>query len=207
MASKQPFKPLPQQAPPSWLADEDEKDDVKVKKAPNSVGSLAGAGPQQVEREEDQKTNAKMVWYGLKIITLFFCVLIFSTAIIRLETVTFSESPQVFVCSYMIFFSTLLFTFEAMQSQPIVWLDHMLRRNFGFLYQPLGKALFDIFLAFLCLGLTSDMALAVGIAFALFGGCQIALYLKNPSLFTYDVTDSGAQPLPAAASSVGTASV
>lgn len=184
-SSSQPFKPLPQQVPPSWLAEEE--DDVKVKKAPNSVGSVAGGATAASEREEDQKANAKMVWYGLKVMTLFFCVLIFSTAIIRLETVTFSESPQVFVCSYMIFFSTLLFTFEAMQSQPIEWLDHMLRRNFGFLYQPLGKALFDIFLAFLCLGLSSDLALAVGIAFALFGGLQIALYLKNPSLFAHEV--------------------
>ena len=78
----------------------------------------------------------------------------------------------------MIFFSTLLFTFEAMQSQPIVWLDHMLRRNLAS-YNPIGKALFDIFIAFLCLGLSGDLSLAVGIAFACFGGGQIALYMKN----------------------------
>ena len=192
--SNKGFKPLPTQAPPSWLAEEEEDEDIsESKKTSIQVGEVAGGGSgrSSAECEEDNKHNAKMVWYGLKILTLMFCVLIFATAIIRLETITLAESPQVFVCSYMIFFSTLLFTFEAMQSQPIVWLDHMLRRNFGFLYNPIGKALFDIFIAFLCLGLSGDLSLAVGIAFACFGGGQIALYMKNPTLFVYNAVPEG----------------
>ncbi len=183
------FKPLPQQAPPSWLAEDDDVDvSESNKRDPIQVGKVAGGGGGHsiAEREEDNMRTAKTVWYVLKFLTLTFCVLIFATAIIRLETITLAESPQVFVCSYMIFFSTLLFTFEAMQSQPIMWLDHMLRRNFGFLYNPIGKALFDIFIGFLCLGLSGDLSLAVGIAFACFGGGQIALYMKNPTLFRYN---------------------
>jgi hypothetical protein len=53
-------------------------------------------------------------------------------------------SGKIFVATYMLFFSTLLFMFEMMDIRPIEWFDHMLRRNFGFLYGTLGKSLFII---------------------------------------------------------------
>lgn len=53
-------------------------------------------------------------------------------------------SGKIFVAVYMLFFSTLLFTFEAVEIKPVEWVDHMLRRNFGFLYGALGKSLFTI---------------------------------------------------------------
>ena len=195
------FKPLPQQAP-SWLA-EDEVESrgggIPAKHngqgSSSSVGALAGAHPQSAlsaaEQDEANARKAVMVSYGTKALTLVFCVLIFATAIVRLETIKISEGGQVFVAAYMLFFSTLLFVFEAMQSQPIVWLDHMLRRNFGFLYNPVGKAFFLIFIAILCLGLDGDLSVAVGLAATAFGGAQIALYLKNPALFAAAMNPAG----------------
>lgn len=53
-------------------------------------------------------------------------------------------SGKIFVATYMVFFSLLLFFFEMMEIRPIEWLDHMLRRNFGFLYGTMGKALYII---------------------------------------------------------------
>lgn len=56
------------------------------------------------------------------------------------------KSGKVFVATYMLFFATLLFVFEGQQipQLTIEWIDHMLRRNVGFLYNVLGKAFFII---------------------------------------------------------------
>jgi len=51
---------------------------------------------------------------------------------------------KLFVIAYMLFFSVLLFAFEAIQMRQIEWIDHLFRRNFGFLYGALGKSLFII---------------------------------------------------------------
>jgi hypothetical protein len=51
---------------------------------------------------------------------------------------------KIFVVIYMLFFSTLLLAFEAVEIYKVEWLDHMFRRNFGFLYKALGKAFFII---------------------------------------------------------------
>ena len=54
------------------------------------------------------------------------------------------SSERVFVACYMLFFSALLFFFELNQMRPIESIDHMYRRNFGFLYGALTKSLFII---------------------------------------------------------------
>lgn len=51
---------------------------------------------------------------------------------------------KLFVIAYMLFFSILLFAFEAIELRQIEWIDHLFRRNFGFLYGALGKAFFII---------------------------------------------------------------
>jgi hypothetical protein len=53
-------------------------------------------------------------------------------------------SGKLFVASYMMFFSLLLFFFELTEIRQIEWLEHMLRRNFGFLYGTMGKSLYII---------------------------------------------------------------
>ena len=184
---------LANQAPPSWLAEEEEgKSSPKPAayspprvQAVNSatVGSVEG---RRLSPEEERK--ARMIFFGIKGITLVLCVLMFVTACIHMEEVSsVTGSGQIFVATYMIFFSILLAAFEIAQTQRIVWLDHMLRRNFGFLFSAMGKALFIIFVAFLCLGLDgdSDMPVFVGIAVAAFGGGQVTLYLKHPEYFDY----------------------
>ena len=54
------------------------------------------------------------------------------------------SSGKIFIAVYMLFFSSLLFAFEFIRIRPIDWIDHMLLRNFGFLYGALGKSLFII---------------------------------------------------------------
>ena len=53
-------------------------------------------------------------------------------------------TEKIFVATYMIFFSSLLFVFELMEIRPMESIDHMMRRNFGFLYGTMGKSLYII---------------------------------------------------------------
>jgi hypothetical protein len=111
----------------------------------------------------------------------------------------------------MFFFSGLLFTFELMEIKRVEAIDFFYRRNFGFLYNILGRALFVILwvnphtgfasgyfifwyfypclcifsIAFLSFGLGDPQALSYGTGVAVggFGVFEIALYLKYPEVF------------------------
>ena len=97
-----------------------------------------------------QKTqNQKIIHYALKAVTMGLCVLMSATAIIGLGSITgVDKSGKIFVATYMFFFSSLLFMFELSSllppSKPTETLDHMFRRNFGFLYSSMGKSFFII---------------------------------------------------------------
>ena len=168
---------------PKWLQDDDPQEFNGPNMTNKNIGSVEGT-PVPMSEEELQK--AKMLYYGIKGLTLGLCVLMFATAVIRLETIDeVGQSNQIFVAVYMMFFSTLLFTFEAVQTRPIEWVEHMLKRNFGFLFNAVWKALFIVFIAFLCLGLDGTLAFFTGVLVAGFGAAQIALYLKDPRWFEY----------------------
>jgi hypothetical protein len=186
------------QAPPAWLVEEENDSNnnttreggsgsisPRVSAVNNSsIGLVEGSQRRQLSPEEERK--ARIVYFGIKGITLLLCALMFTTACIRLENIAgLSSSGQAFVASYMIFFSVLLAAFEISQTKQIIWLDHMLRRNFGFLFSAMGKAFFFIFIAFLCLGLDGEMAIGTGICVAAFGIGQVTLYLKRPEYFDY----------------------
>lgn len=50
----------------------------------------------------------------------------------------------VFQGIYMIVFAAVLFAFETVSVSGIEMLDLMVKRNFGFLYGPIGKGLFTL---------------------------------------------------------------
>jgi hypothetical protein len=183
---------LPPQAPPAWLVEEeDEKQhSANMPLSPQRQNSASVTGNPDISSSRrltnEQESKAKLLYFGMKVLTLALCVLMLCTASISLHAISgVSASGQIFVATYMIFFSVLLAAFEIAQMQQILWLDHMLRRNFGFLFAAMGKAFFVIFVAFLCFGLDGDLPLATGIAVAAFGGGQLAMYLKYPAYFEY----------------------
>ena len=60
---------------------------------------------------------------------------------------------EFFVTIYMFVFSGLLLVYEVMWWKSIGPINKLWRKNFGFMYGMRGKALYLIFVAFLCLGL------------------------------------------------------
>ncbi len=56
-----------------------------------------------------------------------------------------NENVQiVFMGIYMIVFAMTLFTFEILQLLPIKSLDDMYKKNFGFLYGPIGRGSYTL---------------------------------------------------------------
>lgn len=95
------------------------------------------------------------------------------------------QSGKIFVAVYMFFFASLLFVFEGVQVRSVEALDHIFKRNFGFMYNVMGKALYIIFIAFLSFGLGEPATLSfiTGLLLALFGVAELSLYLKFPEIF------------------------
>lgn len=117
------------------------------------------------------------------------------TSIIGFTELEGTNIGAVFICVYMMIFSSMLLVFEAIQVRHVESLDHMYRRNFGFLYDTKGKAFFIIFIAFLSFGLEAPKGLAVatGILFCCLGSIEIAMYLKYPELWSYKLVDENGQ--------------
>jgi magnesium-transporting ATPase (P-type) len=180
---------------PPWL-----KEDVYSAPVANSsgyspvpVGSYvppqpAGVPSSSVPQQSGSPLPAKLstVLFTLKITTILLCILMDATAIIGIGYINqVDEVGQFFVAAYMLFFASILMAFEIMSFRKIEWIDHWFRRNCGFLYSSLGKALFIIFIAFLSFGLgdPESLTLSTGLALAAFGSLQVGLYLKYPEIF------------------------
>eukprot|EP01031_Cornospumella_fuschlensis_P036725 gene36725-44548_t len=160
---------------PAWLREDDLEDVVPLNTLPPS--SSGAAAP---SNSPDGQKQLLTVHYALKGVTMLLCILMAATAIIGVDAVS-----KIFVIVYMLFFSVLLLVFEAIELRRIDWIDHLFRRNFGFMYKAMGKAFFIIFIAFLSFGLGEPQGLtyATGSAWALFGFLEVGLYLKYPELF------------------------
>jgi hypothetical protein len=55
-----------------------------------------------------------------------------------------ADTSDVFMSLYMIIFAALLFVFELAQITNIQAIDIIIKKNFGYLYGPLGKGLYSI---------------------------------------------------------------
>lgn len=195
-----------QPSQPAWLAVEEANQPLKVESGHNSSGISGSVGGlvgnvqpiglsnqviDQSGKTPDQERNAKMLYWARKALTMCLCCLMSATAIVGCMAISgVDKSGKVFVGTYMFFFSGLLFIFEANQILPpssmTEKIDHMYRRNFGFLYSCMGKSFFIIFIAFLSFGLGDPMTLTLstGICWAAYGAGEISLYLKYPELFS-----------------------
>lgn len=150
----------PQSATPPWL-----REDAEVAQPLKESTGPRTASDSAISLEQ----KSKVVYWMLKFVTMALCVLIAATAVIGIGMVVLiakltmtvllmifysflvvesingvETSGKLFIASYMLFFSTLLFMFELVEIRPMEWVDHMLRRNFGFLYGTMGKSLYII---------------------------------------------------------------
>jgi hypothetical protein len=195
-------------APPPWLQDANTpaqnqpiNQPINVNTArPTQISSSQQQQQQQyidpesqqrvLSLTDEEKRKKYYLYWILKIGTIALSLLMFFTSIIGINSIDgLDNSGKIFVGTYMLFFSLLLFIFESIQILPHSSmqenLDHMFRRNFGFLYNVMGKSFFIIFIAFLSFGLGEPMGLTIGtgVSLAIFGACELGIYLQFPELF------------------------
>jgi hypothetical protein len=98
---------------------------------------------------------------------------------------------------YIVLFGSILFCHEIHQFYPLHTVDTIVKRNFGFLFKPVGKGVFMIFIAFLNFGLTvnTKLGLSTGICLSIVGVGYIYFYLKSPEIFDKQ-SSSGSASLP-----------
>lgn len=104
---------------PIWMADDSE--DSQQYGLPREMPS----GEQ--EKAFTSKKIVAVVFHGG---TISLSLLMAVTAILGLSMI--SNANEIFVGVYMLFFSTLLMVFELNKLRPTEFIDHMFKRNFGF---------------------------------------------------------------------------
>ena len=107
----------------------------------------------------------------------------------RASLSSLGDTDAIFVALYVFLFAFILFVFEAHQfsPKPIKYVDDVYRANFGFMYKPLTKAIFLIFVGFLQFGLDSSngnaMGLSCGVLTIADGVILTAVYCKDSTIF------------------------
>ena len=77
--------------------------------------------------------------------------------------------------------------YEVNTIRPCPPITGLYKRNFGFFYNALGKALFIIFMGLLCFGVEAgSLGVITGLAVAIDGGLLILLFLKYPHMYPKD---------------------
>lgn len=89
------------------------------------------------------KTLVKGSVAFLNIGMMFFLSVVGALAIASVNDVNTTEATGlIFVGLYLLIFASILFIYEIIQLLPFEALDLFYKKNFGFLYGPVGKGLF-----------------------------------------------------------------
>ena len=123
---------------PNWMLDDEELNEPHE---PLKVSRIAATS----ETDQTPTKFKSIIAYSSKIIAILLSLLMAATALYGLCTVNqVDQTERIFVAVYMMFFSALLLAFEVNQIRHVPYLDDMFKRNFGFMYNHTGNALFII---------------------------------------------------------------
>lgn len=148
--------------------------------------SASGAQYQGQENDPDPPRYKKAFNLALMIINLGLSCMMAATGVLGImASDSTSDTGVIFMGLYMLIFALILAVFEISQLRPSMGIDNLWKRNFGFLYGPIGRGIYMIFIAILCFGIEKpyDLALASGIVIIIFGSLQIFVSLWYPRYF------------------------
>mmetsp|Transcript_65752 Transcript_65752/g.129067 ORF Transcript_65752/g.129067 Transcript_65752/m.129067 type:complete len:198 (+) Transcript_65752:71-664(+) len=181
---------------PAWMSDGQAEEYIPPP-APAGGYAPAGFSGSAFSENTDKKFYIKM---AVKVVLVGMSVMMLANGVLALSSLNNSSNvvSDVFVAIYIGLFASLLFFHEMTQFYPMEQVDEVVKRNFGFLFKPLGKGAFIVFIAFLNFGLTvnSNLGLATGICLCITGAGYIVLYLRNPEFFEDEASRDGKANLP-----------
>lgn len=134
------------------LANVDDDVESQAPKPPKSNAvnppQPANSAPQQQPVNESGQNEPKYKKYFTYLVlvgNVFFSVLTSATGALGIGTAnSINDTAAVFVGLYMILLAGILVTYEVSQLSRFVWLDNIVKKNFGFLYGPFGRSIFII---------------------------------------------------------------
>ena len=95
-----------------------------------------------------------------------------------------NDAGSIFVGIYMVGFAAILFVYEVLQLLGVDSLDTMYKKNFGFLYGPIGKSCYLLFIGVLSFGLNSpSWAIATAVVTIVWSLFQCGLSIVKPDWF------------------------
>ncbi|KAJ8603461.1 hypothetical protein CTAYLR_005100 [Chrysophaeum taylorii] len=172
---------------PYWMRDDGARPET-VSPMVDSVSPMytPGPSPEELASEENRSGPPTIVW-GFRLIHLGLAVMMAATgalSIMEFGNFNGQQLSELVVSLYLLLFALLWFVFELAEIRPIDYVVYHLKRNCGFLFHPMGKALFIIFVAFLNFGVQDKvLGLATGILCLADGVVLILLYLKYPQWY------------------------
>mmetsp|Transcript_8353 Transcript_8353/g.14160 ORF Transcript_8353/g.14160 Transcript_8353/m.14160 type:complete len:179 (-) Transcript_8353:92-628(-) len=133
---------------PEWLSNSEKTSSVE-EGTPTTTSTPANDGP-----EVPHKTLVQGV----------FSFLLFGTAILMaftgtkavIDTDSGDDIGALFIGLYMFLFAVILFVYEVTCVKPIAVVDDFYSKNFGFLYGPVGKGLYLLFISIMAFGVADD---------------------------------------------------
>lgn len=176
---------------PQWTAPSNSGASNIPDVSPNDFSSTPKADNIGMTPSEAKTERSTMVQSSLSILNVAICGVMIYLGVKGILAVEFSFASisELFVIFYMFVFSALLLAYEAMWWKGIKSINKLLRKNFGFLYGIKGKAVYLVFVAFLCFGLEGiptleSISWITGIVWLATGVLHIFLSFAKPHLFS-----------------------
>ena len=134
--------------------------------------------------DKGESKQIKWVAIGFRVLHIGLCAFMCVAAVDALERKggSIDETDTIFVAAYIFLFALIFGVFEITQFKPVAAIDALYRANFGFLYKPMSKGVFLIFIGFLQFGLKNTFGLACGILTIACGIVLQLVYCKDPNL-------------------------
>jgi hypothetical protein len=152
----------------------------------NNYAPPAGYKPPGAYAVESGSTHT-CAKFGIRVVVIASAVLLGANGVIAFLNMGGSDNlvSDGFVSTYIVMLAALLFFHELSQIYPSQYVDNIVKRNFGFMYKPLGTGTFMIFVAFLNFGITQESRLsnATGISVSIVGFLYMLAYMRWPEFF------------------------
>ena len=133
--------------------------------------------------------NKLMMSYFTLVTHSLICVLLSTAAALGIKSSYATSTNTVLVGLYILLFSLILLVYEILQvaskccNNRLDKLDLLWKKNFGFLYGPLGRGAYVLFVGTLMFGISSGLATGAGLLCIIWGIALIFLSYKFKHLF------------------------
>ena len=135
-----------------------------------------------------EKNKLMMSYFSLVTHSLI-CVLLSTAAALGIKSSYATSTNTVLVGLYVLLFSLILFVYEVLQvtgkwcNNRLEMVDLIWKKNFGFLYGPLGRGAYVLFVGTLMFGISTGIATGAGLLCIIWGMALIFLSCKYKHLF------------------------